>query len=185
MTIRFKIEAKKHHLGSDHKWSNDYYVTAGSITDAVDIANGPILTFEKIIHLPSIFLDEMLVSTIPTSDGEFVSVGINTLGENGLGMGDELPMWNVVLVKLQAATGRPALKYIRAPITEDNTADGLLDAGFVSAYNGYVSALFADMGDLAEGLLCKSTGVPLVSGATSNIVQMRQVHRKRRRAPAP
>lgn len=182
MAVSYKIEVKKHRLGAEHKWSNDYYVDADTIIDAKLIGTGPILAFEKIVHTSNVIIDEILVSSFPVSGGHFVTESIADPGENGLASGQELPLWNTILMKLLSSTGRPALKYIRAPITEGNQDGGILDAGFVTSYQGYLADLFADVAELGTGQLCKSSGDQLTHGIVSNVVQMRQLHRKRRAA---
>lgn len=164
------------------KWTNVWHVESATLTDArfgVSTTMVPIL----VTALDgSGTLLRTLISEVGTS--AFVDDPQNESG-TFTGSGPLLPLFNCVKVLFTTSTfGRPHLKYIKGIVGENVQTDGVLDSVFQS-----------DMDVLFQGLVddMSSAGVPLVTEAADTFltasvqsaVQMRQLHRKRRRSVTP
>jgi len=170
-------------LGTTGKWSNVWHVNATGIAEA---AAG----FESIgvpallpwIHVAAL-LDSLLVSD-PASD-DFITVPVSESGTNG-DIGELLPLFNSVkLIFPTPGFGRPDLKYMKGLLTEGMQANGTITAAVLTALDTAFTAFIADMA--AGGVALVSHEGDEYSDVTAQgPVQMRQMHRKRRKTvPTP
>lgn len=114
---------------------------------------------------------------------EFITKPVNLAGTS-TASGDLLPLFNSCKVILPTAGfGRPDLKYFKGFVTESIQTSGNLLAGTLTAVETLVETLIADM-DTAGSPLCSQFGEVYSTVSVQQAVQMRQMHRKRRKAVA-
>lgn len=168
--------------GEGSKWSNVYHSNADTLAaltaNFVSDMQTPLLSALD----PSCRLTKILASS--TIDDTFSEVSIEEVGTH-FGAGSLLPLWNCVKVFFSTAgLGRPDYKFYKGFVGEDNTATDVIDSG-------QLSDLVADLQTMIDDM--SSDGTPLVSNegdiwlaATGQPgVQMRQMHRRRKRTVVP
>jgi hypothetical protein len=175
----FTVQVFKH-LGAT-KWTNVYHLDAVDLASAV-AATDHIKALEQAIHYNVVNIDYARVSTFAEGDNVFETVPINATGGRDLAGVDYLPLFNTMRVDISVdGGGRPSRKYYRIPIPESFNSNGNLDSAQVSFLEGAVQTAITDLA---------ADATPLVDpdGQEWNIatgfhqVQMRQLHRKRRRS---
>ena len=177
----FRIQAN-YLFGTTGKWSNVWHCTADTIGDvivAVDtVMKGPLLSALS----TACTLVSFLVSD---PDGPaFLTVTENAAGTNG-DTGTLLPLFNSAKVLFPAADlGRPDLKYIKGFVGENTQTAGVLDSGFVTALDNIITGMLEDM-DANGTPLGNESGVAYSVASVQPAVQMRQMHRKRRKVVTP
>jgi len=183
MAATFKVQIFKHAFNS-RPWSNVYLLDAADLLAAQDMAFD-LLTAETQMHYDVVTYDRMLVSSLAPDDDVFEVTPLSTTGQlDGSGT-DFLPLYCTLRVDFHAiGGGRPSRKYYRVPIPETLQKDGDLTD---SAFTGFQSTLDTFMAALATASVAwvDPDGQTIDSAAVQKAVQMRQLHRKRRRAPAP
>lgn len=179
----FKVQTFKVITGSDRPWTNDWYVGASNLGQAVATAN-LIHDFETAVHFANINFTHDLVSPWPVSGGGFTTVTRGDTGERAVESNAFLPLFNTVRLDLSAGVGRPSPKYLRLPIAEIDQDNGMLASGTITLIQSALDDLF-DAVDALGTALIQSSLADLLSGVVFPMVQMRQLHRKRKRTPAP
>jgi hypothetical protein len=183
MAVSHKVQVFKH-LGTT-KWSNTYLLAAPDMDTAVAATTDAIIPGEKAFHRDIVTFDSARVSTYAEGDDEFVTIPINDTGDVATSGAQYLPLFNCTRVDISTSTGgRPSRKYYRIPVMEGDQQDGVFVSGYQSAINGFVQ-------DILDGISTagctwvdpdsQALDTPSCVGA----VQMRQLHRRRRRTPAP
>lgn len=177
----FRVQAHYSKDGSS-KWSNVWHVSASDISTAA-------VAFES-IGVPDLLpllnnacqLDSLLTSDL---DGaEFITTPINAAGTSGAS-GDLLPLFNSVKVLFtDGSLGRPDYKFFKGLLTEGGQVDGVIDGTTLGVIGGLVSALITDMDSDGEPLVSVDND-QYTSATVQPAVQMRQMHRRRRRTPTP
>jgi len=169
--------------GLNEKWTNVYHVQG---TDLLDVSGAVVGDMEP--HLLALLdssctLVKYLISDPAT--GDFQDVPRNSTGTS-TASGDLLPLFNSMKAFFQPNNlGRPDYKYYKGFVTESIQTSGNLLSGTINTVDTILTDMLADM---------TTAGTPLVSedGATwsapsvQTAVQMRQMHRRRRRTtPTP
>jgi hypothetical protein len=181
----FRVQIFKQLTGSDREWSNTY------LCEAPDLA-----TVEAV--LPTVcdseaqaFRDNVTVTRARASDTEpdtdvFAVFIANVIGSHGSsGDGAWLPLFNTVRVDINVdGGGRPSRKYYRPPILESEQQSGFLDPAVMAYFETVVGQLITDF-STGSCPLVDPDGQTLVTPSTFAKVQMRQLHRKRRKAVTP
>jgi hypothetical protein len=127
-------------------------------------------------------LVSILVSSL--SDSTFIMRPINTVGTSS-DTGQLLPLFNSVKVFLvDESNGRPDYKYLKGYLTEGSQDDGVIGATPISVIETAILALAADM-NTASAPLVSIDNDQYVGTTVQAEVQMRQMHRKRRKTVAP
>jgi len=173
----FRIQVN-YTFGTNAKWSNVWHATAadmGEIILAVDtVMKDPLLSALS----SACVLKSFLVSD-PASPA-FLTIDENEAGTNG-DIGSLLPLFNSAKVIFPAADlGRPDLKYMKGCVGENNQTATVLDSAFVTALDNIITGLLADM-DANGTPLGNESGVAYSVASVQPAVQMRQMHRKRRK----
>lgn len=179
----FTIQIFKHLSSTpDREWTNVYHVFRSGIPEAEDDAQA-IATMEQSIHQGVVQFSRARVSTTVEGDSVFSVV---PLGFAGAGAGsDLLPLFNTVRVDvLTSNLGRPDRKYYRLPIDEGGQTNGVLTSAVQSTVQSAVQSLIDDLNATEGVLVAADTGI-WQTATVITAVQMRQLHRRRRRAPAP
>lgn len=178
----FKIQSFKNITGSDREWSNTYQVRAEFIEDVI-AAITPLPNRERALHANNVTLSRVRISdSVPGTD-VFVIVPFNLVGTAyDAAAFDTLPLFNTVRVDISVAgLGRPSRKFFRSPVGEQWIVDGNLDLTVVSLFNNQMNGLIADMA-AGDCPLVDPDNQLWQTAVTKVAVQMRQLHRKRRRA---
>lgn len=177
----FRVQVH-YRLGLSGKWSNVWHCSA----DAVDEASS-VFHSECVDHLKSLLHPgATLVSTL-TSDlvgDTFITDVIEEVGTSG-DAGDLLPLFNSVKVILPTAGfGRPDLKYFKGYLTELGQTASFLTSGAITGFTTTLNDMIADM--VTAGVpLCSHEGDNYTTVTVQSAVQMRQMHRKRRKTVTP
>lgn len=169
-------------LGVRGKWTNVYHISATSLIDARDgiVATGVPLLLSALAT--SAQIDKVLVSDLATDD--FTDNAINDAGTFA-DSGSLLPLYNSVKVLFQPSNlGRPDLKYIKGVVGENTQSSGTLEPAFITTIDGIFSDLVSDM--LSNDTpLCSEDGSLWGNVSVQPEVQMRQMHRKRKKKETP
>lgn len=177
----FKVEIFKQY--QNENWANVYHLRAADIDEA---ASGvPILVAaERAIHLNTTEFVSARVADIAEGTDVFYSIPLGGFGSVGPGEA-ALPLWNTIRVDFAVTGGgRPSRKFYRGRL--DETASSYLTV--VTAVANQIDTELTDMiTDLAaNGTPYVDVDDQLVNNAVVYPrVQMRQLHRKRRRAATP
>lgn len=177
----FKVEAFKE-LGSEN-WANVYFVSADDLASLSGIG-AAIFETEKTFHLDVVTFTFTRVSTIAPSDNIFSDQPINDIGDRS-SASTPLPLFNTLRVDLTAETGRPGRKYYRGVLMESDNLDvqGNIDSGILGTVDSELEALISGLSSTFP--LQQADGDLIVAASPFGRVQMRQLHRKRRRTPTP
>jgi hypothetical protein len=170
-------------LGVIGKWSNVWHIDAANMAAA---AAAPVIGMED--HLLALLTTSAtLKSYLISEEGTdaFVTIDRNSPGTNG-DIGSLLPLWNSVKVLFPTpGFGRPDLKYFKGCVGENTQTNGQLESGIIALFDTEVEAMIDDMTTNSTPL-CDESGLAWGSASVQPAVQMRQMHRKRRKAaPTP
>jgi hypothetical protein len=165
----------------DRFWTNVYHFNVTTIDAAAAFANTTIAPAEASLMDGTFRVVKTLISD-PASD-EFVTTPLNIVGG---GAGSQyLPLFNTVKVNVSVdGHGRVDYKFYRGGVTEGNQNNGMMDPATIDAYDDMVNGLIAD-GAAAGCDLVDSDGNLWVLAVTQPAVQMRQLHRKRKKVVTP
>lgn len=165
-------------LGTLGKWSNVWHCQADDVLDAsVKFRVGCEDHLLALLH-PACLLVSTLASD-PASDA-FVSDVYEENGTSG-DTAEMLPLFNSVKVIIPTpGFGRPDLKYFKGYITELGQNNTGLTASSISDFDTHVTGMITDM--VTEGApLCSFEGDNYTNVTVQQAVQMRQMHRRRRK----
>jgi len=164
--------------GAGEKWSNVWNCVATDMASAIADWSG--VGAPDLLPLldSSCQLKSLLVSD--NDSDAFATVDLNLAGTSSAS-GDLLPLFNSAKVLFpDTSFGRPDLKYFKGFVTESIQTAGNLNSGTITAVNGLVATLISDMAAAGTTLGTK-TGDAYTTATTQVAVQMRQMHRKRRK----
>lgn len=179
---QFKIQVFKSFLTGGREWTNVYIVEAPDLLTAGD-AGFIIKNAEKLFHKNQTVLTKMRISDVSPLTDAFVVVPLNEVCTGGNAI-EYWPLFNTVRVDFQAqGFGRPSRKYYRLPLVEADVEDGVIFLGLSSTILGALSDMLTDLNGNSTPLV-DPQGQLLGPPVVYSPVQMRQLHRKRRRAPA-
>jgi len=157
-----------------------YHVGADTIGRAALAAVGIIAPAEAVILDESIEIFKVLTSDPASTD--FVNDALSLFGTS-TGGSSLLPLFNTVRALIHVdGFGRNDSKYYRGFISEDISENGLLSSGAISVVQGMLVSLLSDMSDNGTPLLADDSSAWL-STSVQQAIQMRQLHRRRRRTP--
>lgn len=168
--------------GEGDKWSNVYHCEAASLPAASTGFVTVMLPHLLEMLDPAVRIVKALFSSM--TDDTFVETSIEEIGVM-FGAGSLLPFFNRVKVLVSTAgLGRPDVKYLGGWVGEDNSASGVNDptklADLVTEFN----AMISDMDDNGTTLQSEAADA-WISATAQPAIQMRQLHRRRRRTIAP
>jgi hypothetical protein len=159
------------------KWSNVYHVSASTLAIASSSWLTALPFLVDLLH-DTCLLERILTSSLTT--GDFIQTVYNETGDDVSG-GTLLPLYNAVKVLVQPANlGRPDVKFLKGFLTEDKHSQFELASGVATA----VDVIFQNMIDAMTANttpLTSENGDLWVSSSVQPAVQMRQLHRRRRR----
>ena len=168
-------------LTGDRFWTNVFHVNAVDLDAAAAWAN---IVLVPVIALPmdgSFKVVKTLVNHL--ADDTFVTTPMNIPG--GASGSPYLPLFNTVKMLIAVAGhGRNDYKFLRGIISEANQTNGQLDAGLVSGMASAWDDLITDSS--ASGVdLVDDAGNLWLTSTCQQAVQMRQLHRKRKKVVVP
>jgi len=178
----FKIQVFKQLTGSDREFSNVYRVEAADLA-----AVGAVLS-DLCNQESHIFLDNVTVTRARASDEDpttdaFVIHTANIPGDRGTAeSGDWLPLFNCFRVDMDVAGGgRPSRKYYRGPLLEADQAETIISSTVRANIESQVNEIITILSG-AGATWVDPDGQTVETPHCLPNVQMRQLHRKRRRS---
>jgi len=179
----FLVQIFKTHPLEPREWSNDYVVDAGTLEAGV-AALAIIYVAESSFHNVATQFTHAIVSSTTPFDNVFQSVPLNTPGER-TDPADNLPLWNTLRLDVSAAGGgRPGRKFYRLPLGESDVSNYIIGSGLLGDVKTAMDGVISDLSGLGSPWLI-GEGREALETFPFNKVQMRQLHRKRRRTPTP
>jgi len=169
-----------HQIGEGSKWTNVYHVDADDLTSVIaafgDNMLDPLLSN---LH-PSARIVKVLVSSL--TDDTFVENGYEAFGTSSF-TDSRLPVFNCVKAQFNTAgLGRPDVKYYKGWATEENSDSEFFDPTALSAFAVNITDFIGDMSSNTTPLVSEN-GDLWLSVTCKPAVQMRQMHRKRKKTP--
>lgn len=165
-------------LGTTGKWTNVYHVSAAGMQDAITAFDASMTAPLRSLLDPQATMVKYLFSDLI---GTQFSTLQKNLGGTSTGAGDLLPLFNSVKAYVVAGVfGKPDFKFFKGFVTESLQTNGVLTPGAA----GYVeTALQTGINDMitASAPLVSETGQPWGDVTIQPAVQMRQMHRKRKK----
>jgi hypothetical protein len=164
--------------GLTEKWTNVYHADGSGLLDIDAAVTDNMITPLLSLLDPSCSILKYLVSSL--TDDTFIERAVNEPGTH-FGSGSLLPLFNSMKALFQPADfGRPDLKYYKGLIGEDNSGAGLVSGGQASDADTALTTMIADM--TADGAsLCSENGSTWSNVSIQSAIQMRQMHRKRKK----
>lgn len=173
---------KKHPL-EPRPWSNVYLVGTDDLATAT-AAMALIYAAETTFHNESTTFDHGVASVFPDSGGVFTSVPLNSPGDR-TDPADNLPLWNTLRVDLTMdGGGRPGRKYYRLPLGESDVNNYVVNTGLTGSIKTTLDGLIADLTSLGAPWIDEDEQTVATSAPAAR-VQMRQLHRKRKKTVTP
>lgn len=165
-------------LGTLGKWSNVWHTSTSTIDNAASVwATEAVPVLLPLLH-QDCTLDRLLVSNPLTK--QFIIVPVNEQGTSG-DSGSLLPLFNSARVLFPVpGFGRPDLKYLKGFLTETLVEDMNLLSTTSTGIKNQLNALI-DLMDTNSVPLTSETGQLYSAAVVQDAVQMRQMHRKRRK----
>ncbi len=161
----------------DRFWTNVYHFNVTTIDAAAAFANVTIASGHASMLSEQFSVVKTLISD-PASD-EFITTPLNIPGT--WDAVDTLPLYNTVKVNVSVeGHGRNDYKFYRGSVFESNQNDGVLTPTWVTAMSDIVQS-FIDDGATAGCDMVDSQGNNWILAAAQPAVQMRQLHRKRKK----
>lgn len=179
----FLSQIYKRITGSDREWCNTYRILADDLETASEAASTSILAQEQAIHLSNVSFTRVRTSDVDPETDVFVVVPVSVNGTRAAAeVAGYLPLFNTARVDIGVTGGgRPSRKYYRLPFNEGDQFDGQIVSTLRDDINDAVAAMIANAASVGGVLIDPDSQV----WATPNcfpLVQMRQLHRKRRKA---
>ena len=165
------------------KWSNVYHADGADLSVVA-------AAFDEALKLPlrglahiTVLLEKVLFSSL--TDDTFLEVPINSAGVNG-DTDDLMPLFNCAKVLFTTdGFGRPDYKYLKGTLTDDANESGFIASSVIAAIVGAFDTAISDM-SINSAPLCSENGDLWTATSVQSKIQMRQMHRRRRRTtPTP
>lgn len=168
--------------GEGDKWTNVYHANGSTLPVVRDAVVSAMLPQLLDLLAPSCRIVKFLVSSL--SDDTFLEQSVEQAGTGAL-TDSLLPFWNCAKVLIQTASlGRPDIKFMKGLLTEDITESGVIDSTLITDIVSDFNTMIGDMED-ASAILCADDGGVWETVSVQPTIQMRQMHRRRRRTPTP
>lgn len=170
---RYRIQIQKE--GFNENWSNDYLTDDATLDDAQDLA-ALLLTWEQQIHDTTVNFSYIRISTYLPDDRIFRHLDINQPGL--VTPIDHLPLYCTVRMDMGVSSSDPARKYYRTPLHEADQANGVLQSTFLTGMASLINTYLVVPTVL--GHIVTNAGHTVISASINPLVQMRQLHRRKR-----
>jgi hypothetical protein len=177
----FRVQVN-YRFGLTGKWSNVWHISGATLTDGADVFLATAVPALRTLLHPDCLMVSLLVSD--EAGPTFITAPVNAFGTSS-DSGELLPLFNSVKALFaDGSLGRPDYKYLKGIVTEGGQIDGDVAAALKLAVEGTLGTLLGDM-EVAGFPLVSADNDQYVSVSAQPAVQMRQMHRKRRRTPTP
>ena len=177
--FRVQVNYKR---GTTGKWSNVWHVNAADLATAAAAFQASGVPDLLPLLDNSAQLVSLLVSDPATST--FITSILNAAGTS-TASGDLLPLFNSAKAFFaDGSNGRPDYKYLKGFITESIQTNGVITSGALGVIVSQLGTLIADM-DTAGAPLVSADNDPYLTVTAQPDVQMRQMHRKRKKTVTP
>jgi hypothetical protein len=168
--------------GEGDKWTNVYHANGASLEVVRDAVVSAMLPQLIEILSPACRIVKFLVSSL--TDDTFLEQSVEEFGDSAF-TDSLLPFFNCVKVLIQTASlGRPDVKFIKGWLTEAITESGVIEPTEIAPFVGVFNTMIGDMED-ASAFLCADDGGAWTTVSVQPTIQMRQMHRRRRRTVTP
>lgn len=176
----WRIEINKSY-GAE-SWANDYLTDDATILDAQDLS-ALLLTFEQQMHTTAVFFNYIRISSTAPADRYFRHIAINQPGIQAAG--DSLPLYCTARLDMPTSTSDPCRKYYRLPIAEGWQTNGFIAGSVMTMWAASINTYLVTPSVLSH--IVTNAGNKVISASFNPAVQMRQLHRHRRKKvpPAP
>lgn len=161
-------------------WSNDWLTDDVTIEDAQDLA-GELLGFEQALHQTTVLFQYIRISSYVPNDRIFRHIVQNVPGLAEAA--DSLPLFNTYRLDLSTANSDPARKYFRSPVSEANQTNGIITGQALTAINNLANTMLVANSVITH--IVTPRGNSCGDAEFHNEVQMRQLHRHKRKKIAP
>lgn len=165
----------------DRFWTNVFYVNALTLAEAaswgtIGIATAIQSQLNSVFTIVKVVTDHLADDTFITNPLSLVGSSVN---------GGYLPLFNTVKVDISVAgSGRPDGKFFRGWLVEAVVEDGKIIDTAIDNYNDTINGLISDSAAAGVDLVDKDGHVWEVA-TTRQAIQMRQLHRKRKKVVTP
>jgi hypothetical protein len=178
----FYAQTYKTHVAG--KWSNVYRFSADNLAVAVSEVLPILEPFERSLLHPQVSLKAIRFSTVTAHDDVFEIIPLNEAGTSS-DAGDLIPFFNCVRVDISViGGGRPSRKYYKGLLTETLITGMNINSGTVDFVSDAVNDFIAAMNDAGHAVK-DNDGQAWDVASAFTAIQMRQMHRKRRRRVTP
>ncbi len=175
-------EVRVVYQNGDRSWENVWEVDTGS---SDDVAPGTLLELQNfaLTTLLSIYSVARIARRPAGTTNEFIDVIVDAAGLLPIGTNKAAPLFNVIRLFLECVPGRPGIKLLRGALV---TADIIDSQGHISStLRGIVENaainLFNQASADGQSFVVGSSHKVAVSPDVDQLVQMRQLHRKRKK----
>lgn len=171
-------------LPGGEKWSNVYHTDGdGLLADKFAWTSAGIPILAGLLHA-SCLITRVLVSDPDPDVPDFTESVVNVAGTSAF-TDSRLPLFNCVKAFFQPDNlGKPDYKFYKGWLTEALNDSGQITSADADDFSTALSQLISDMDD-AGAILCSENGDHWVSNSVQPSIQMRQMHRKRKKPVAP
>lgn len=175
-------EVRLVYRNGDRGWENVYHVETGSETD-VDPA--VILAFEAfgLDSLLDIYSLQRIARRPAGTTNEFIDVIVDAAGHLPLGSNKAMPLFNVIRLLMSGGAGRPGEKLLRGALVAADLADSNnhISSTLRTLLEGNAITLFNAVSTAGQQLVFGPEHRVAVTPDIDSQVQMRQLHRKRKK----
>ncbi len=175
-------EVRLVYRNGDRGWENVWHVDVGSATDVPPALT---LAFQDfgLNTLLSVYSLQRIARRPAGTTNEFIDVIVDAAGAIGIGSNIPMPLFNVIRLLLFGGVGRPGTKLLRGALVAADIVD---DSNHISTtlrttIENAAVALFNAASDASCQIVFGHANHVAVSPSTDSQVQMRQLHRKRKK----
>jgi preprotein translocase subunit Sss1 len=175
-------EVRVVYQNGDRFWENVWNVDIGEATDVPPALVSAFVTFAR-----NCLLDLYSVARVARrpagSHDEFIETVVGLAGLLAVGSGKALPLFNVVKLVLQVGAGRPGIKLLRGLLSNAHLLDeqNHIIPSLITLVDGNANDLFNAASAAACTFVVGESNKPAVSPVVDQSVEMRQLHRKRKK----
>lgn len=128
------------------KWSNTYYIDAGTALEAGDVGYILWTEGERTFHTAGIYCYEMYLNNLadpPNSPGQIypIAAGDQRGTFPGYNAGATFPLWNTLRVDFSVTASRPSRKFYRLGLVPANYDNGNITAGLAGVVDSGCEAI--------------------------------------------
>jgi len=166
----------------DRGWENVWHVDIGSDGDVAPALLEAFQTF-GLDTLLSLYSLQRIARRPAGTTNEFIDIIVDAAGAIGIGSNIALPLFNVIRLQLFGGAGRTGVKLLRGALVAADIIDeqNHISSGLHTIIENAAIALFNAASDAGQPLVIGAAHRAAVSPSTDTQVQMRQLHRKRKK----